>query len=171
MKKCKADDLKKIQAFYQLVCRETKNITTYARWVYGKHPSDSLLESYVSRGAMYYLEYGPDITAAVAVTPFQPEEYHGIDWQAELEDDEVAVAHLLAVNPRYQKRGYARAIMEEAIDFSKRTGFKAVRLDALESNTPAHSLYESLGFLKRDKRLWYAENTGWINFYLFEKLL
>ena len=61
--------------------------------------------------------------------------------------------------------------MEEAIDLSKRTGFKVVRLDALESNVLAHSLYESLGFLKRDERLWYAENTGWINFYLFEKLL
>ena len=38
-----------------------------------------------------------------------------------------------------------------------RKGLKAVRLDALACNTPAHRLYESLGFQKRDVRHWYAE--------------
>ena len=52
-----------------------------------------------------------------------------------------------------------------------RKGLKAVRLDALACNTPAHRLYESLGFQKRDVRHWYAENTGWYDFYLFEYLL
>ena len=38
---------------------------------------------------------------------------------------------------------------------------------------PVHArrLYESLGFQKRDVRHWYAENTGWVDFYLFEFLL
>ena len=53
----------------------------------------------------------------------------------------------------------------------RREGRKAVRLDALECNMPAHRLYESLGFRKFDVRCWYASNTGWINFYLFEFLL
>lgn len=94
-----------------------------------------------------------------------------IDWQAELADDEVAVVHILAVNPRFQKRGYARKAMHEVIELAREKGLKAVRLDALECNTPAHKLYESLGFKKRDVRHWYASNTGWIDFYLFEYLL
>ena len=49
-------------------------------------------------------------------------------------------------------------------------GFE-IRLDALACNVPAHRLYESLGFQKRDVRHWYAENTGWVDFYLFEFLL
>lgn len=65
---------------------------------------------------LYDLEAERDVVAAVAITPFQTEEYHGVNWQAALKDEEVATVHLLAVNPRYQKRGYAKAIMKEVIN-------------------------------------------------------
>ena len=45
---------------------------------------------------------------------------------------------------------------------------QAIRLDALASNTPAHKLYERLGFEYRGKQHLYAENTGWTDFYFFE---
>ena len=53
----------------------------------------------------------------------------------------------------------------------KKMGKKAVRLDALVCNIPAHRLYESLGFQKRDQRRWYADNVGWIDFFLYELIL
>ncbi len=43
-----------------------------------------------------------------------------------------------------------------------------VRLDALASNTPAHRIYERLGFEYRGQQHLYAENTGWTDFYFFE---
>ena len=48
---------------------------------------------------------------------------------------------------------------------------KAVRLDALSCNKPAHKLYESLGFINRGTERWYAENVGWMEFFLFEFVL
>lgn len=171
MKKCEIGDLSRILGFYQLVIRETSDISRFGRWIYGLHPTEEMIEEYIWQGTMYYSEEGQDITAAVAVTPYQAEDYHGVCWQAELADDEVAVVHILAVNPRFQKRGYARTAMHEVIELARDKGLKAVRLDALECNTPAHKLYESLGFKKRDVRHWYASNTGWIDFYLFEYLL
>ena len=51
---------------------------------------------------------------------------------------------------------------------SKKMGKKAVRLDALSCNTPAHHLYNSLGFEKRGQQRWYADNVGWTDFFLFE---
>ena len=124
----------------------------YGRWIYGLHPTEEMVEDYVRQGVMYRLEDGQDIAAVVAVTPYQGEDYHGIDWQDELADDEVAVVHLLAVNPHFQKRGYARTAMKEVIELVREKSVKAVRLDALECNAPAHRLYESLGFKKRDVR-------------------
>ena len=47
-------------------------------------------------------------------------------------------------------------------------GKKSVRLDALASNTPAHKIYEALGFQYRGKQHLYAENTGWTDFFFFE---
>lgn len=138
--------------FYQLVIRETSDMPRYGRWIYGLHPTEEMVEDYVRQGVMYRLEDGQDIAAVVAVTPYQGEDYHGIDWQDELADDEVAVVHLLAVNPHFQKRGYARTAMKEVIELVREKSVKAVRLDALECNAPAHRLYESLGFKKRDVR-------------------
>lgn len=84
----------------------------YGRWIYCLHPTEEMIEDYVRQGVMYCSEEGQEITAAVAVTPYQTEDYRGIDWQAELADDEVAVVHILAVNPHFQKRGYARTAMK-----------------------------------------------------------
>ena len=170
MKRCVAGDLPGLLDFYRLVIRETENMATHARWEFGKHPTEAMIAEYVSRGMMYITEDGAGITAAVAVTPFQTEDYHGINWQADPVDDEVAVVHILAVNPRCQGRGYARQMMRDVIDLAKDMGKKAVRLDALACNAPAHRLYESLGFKKRGVCHWYAENTGWFDFYLFEYL-
>ena len=171
MRTCVMNDLPALLDFYQLVINETEDMPVHAHWVYGQHPTEDMIANYVRQGNMYCLEDGTDMIAAVAVTPFQTEDYHGIGWQIALKDDEVAVVHILAVNPRFQNRGCAKAIMREVISLAHSKGLKAVRLDALACNTPAHRLYESLGFQKRDVRRWYAENTGWFDFYLFEYLL
>ncbi len=171
MKKCKTDDLPRILDFYQLVIRETEGMPVFGRWVYGKHPTEEMITDYVRQGMMYCTEEDGDIAAAVAVTPYQTEDYRGVDWQIPLEDDEAAVVHILAVNPRLQRRGYAKSIMEDVIELARSTGMKAVRLDALACNPPAHRLYEALGFQRRDIRRWYTRNAGWIDFYLYEYLL
>ena len=56
----------------------------------------------------------------------------------------------------------------ETIRLAQNNGMQAIRLDALASNTPAHKIYERLGFEYRGKQHLYAENTGWTDFYFFE---
>ncbi len=55
-----------------------------------------------------------------------------------------------------------------SIRLATSAGKKSIRLDALASNTPAHRLYERLGFEYRGKQHLYAENTGWTDFFFFE---
>ena len=59
-------------------------------------------------------------------------------------------------------------MIREAIHLAQANGMKAIRLDALASNTPAHRIYERLGFGQRGQQHLYAENTGWTDFYFFE---
>ena len=47
----------------------------------------------------------------------------------------------------------------------------ATQNDALASNTPAHKIYERLGFAYRGKQHLYAETTGWTDFYFFNYAL
>ena len=43
--------------------------------------------------------------------------------------------------------------------------------DVIACNMPAHRLYESHGFQKRDQRQGHADNVGWTDFFLYEFLV
>ena len=165
--KATEQDFQRITRFYRDVIANTKDMDVYARWVYGQHPKDEGILGYIRTGAMYYSETDGTILSAAAVTP-QAEDYHGAAWAVSLEDDEVAVVHLLCVAPQWQGKGIARMTMQQILAMGREMGKKAVRLDALACNTPAHRLYESLGFQKRDQRRWYGDNVGWTDFFLYE---
>lgn len=165
----KADlsDFAKLTAFYKFAVENTPNMAEYGRWIYSVYPTDEIIRSYVENGFLFYTEDNGEITSAVAVTPFQSADYHAVQWGVSAEDDEVAVVHLLCINPQKQKCGLAKSVMNEIISIAKKSS-KAVRLDALCCNIPAQKLYESIGFKKRGSQKWFADNTGWIDFFLYE---
>lgn len=168
--KAAEQDFQRITQFYQNVIAQTEHMERYARWVYGQHPTDEMIWGYIRSGAMYCCEKDGSVISAVAVTQ-QGEDYHGAAWSILPYDDEVSVVHLLCVAPELQKQGVAHETMGLVTELSREMGKKAVRLDALACNAPAHRLYESLGFQKRDQRRWYADNVGWTDFFLYELVL
>ena len=157
-----------IIAFYDDVTERTPDIAIYARWQKGKHPTVEGIKAYVDEGSMFLYKENSIIVGAMAVTMYQSEDYHAIEWCQEVPDDEVAAIHILAVSPDKQGAGIGSEMICEAIRLAQSKGMKSIRLDALASNTPAHRIYERLGFEYRDKQHLYAENTGWTDFYFFE---
>jgi len=162
------NDFDAIIAFYDDVTERTPEMATYARWNKGKHPTVEGIKAYIDEGSMYLYREEGNIVGAMAVTMCQGEDYHAIDWAEQVSDDRVAVIHILAVSPDTQGKGIGSAIIREAIRMAESKGMQAIRLDALASNTPAHRLYERLGFEYRGKQHLYAENTGRTDFYFFE---
>ena len=114
-----------------------------------------------------YKENGA-IVGVMAVTMYQGEDYHAIEWSQQVLDNEAAVIHILAVSPDAQSKGIGSEMIREAIRLAQTNDMKAIRLDALASNTPAHKIYKALGIEYRGKQHLYAENTGWTDFYFFE---
>lgn len=171
LKRAKYRDTLKIENYYKYVVDNTENMDKYGRWIYGQHPTDEMIEGYITNESMYFAEEDGIIIAAVAVTFFQNEDYHSVQWNVEAKDDEVAVIHILCINPKKQGCGLAKKIVNEIIDLAKTKRMKAVRLDALCCNAPAHRLYEDLGFVNCGIQNWYATNTGYIDFYLYELVL
>ena len=162
------NDFDAIIAFYDDVTERTSEMATYARWSKGKHPTIEGIRAYINEGSMYIYHERGVIVGAMAVTMYQGEDYHAIDWSQQVPDEKVAVIHILAVSPGYQGKGIGSEMIREAIRMAKSKGMQAIRLDALASNTPAHKLYKRLGFEYRGKQHLYAENTGWTDFYFFE---
>jgi ribosomal protein S18 acetylase RimI-like enzyme len=162
------NDYDAIIAFYDDVTERTPEMATYARWSKGKHPTVEGIKAYIDERSMFLYRANSVIVGAMAVTMYQGEDYHAIDWAQQMPDDQVAVIHILAVSPGVQGKGIGSEMIREAIRLAQNKGMQAIRLDALASNTPAHRLYERLGFEYRGKQHLYAENTGWTDFYFFE---
>ena len=161
-------DFESILAFYDEVTDRTPDLARFARWSKGKHPTAEGIRAYIEEGNMYLYKVKENIVAAMAVTMYQGEDYHAIDWLQQVADDKVTVIHILAVSPDAQGKGIGSEMIREAIRFARDRGMQAIRLDALASNTPAHRLYERLGFEYRGKQYLFAENTGWTDFFFFE---
>ncbi len=167
----KMEEAESVYAFYERVIDDTPEMDKHAQWKHGMHPTEDMMEAYIRNNNMYALYDGEVIAGAMAVTLCQGDAYHDIPWQAKLLDDEVAVIHILAVNPQKQHMGVGRQLIDEAVKLAREKKRKAVRLDAIATNTPAHHMYEGKGFTYVGKEHWFAENTGWIDFYLYEYLL
>ena len=166
-----ANDLAAVREKYIEVIEHTKDMNMHARWIYGKHPTDAMIQSYIDRQEMYLFMDGQNVVGMIAVTMYQGEDYHEILWSQNLKDDEVASLHILAVDPEYQGKGVSERMMREIISLAKKSERKAIRLDALATNIPAQRLYEKLGFVYRGKQTLFAENTGWTDFLYYELIL
>ena len=162
------ENYESIIAFYDDVTDRTPEIATFARWSKRKHPTLEGLKAYIEEGSMYLYKENDTIIGAMAVTMYQGEDYHAIEWSQQVADNKTAVIHILAVSPDYQGKGFGSEMVREAIRLAQDNGMQAIRLDALASNIPAHRMYERLGFEYRGKQHLYAENTGWTDFYFFE---
>ena len=167
----RADDLEAVKAAYIEVIDNTPGMERHAHWVYGKHPSDEILLSYIRQGEMYVYREGGDIAGMVALVLSQGEDYESVSWQEKLRSDEVATLHLLAVRPAYRGKHLGLKILEEAMEVARKNGKRALRLDTLKCNIPARRMYERAGMSYRGEQNLYAENTGMMDFVYFEKIL
>jgi ribosomal protein S18 acetylase RimI-like enzyme len=69
----------------------------------------------------------------------------------------------VAVDPAFRRRGFARALLEEARKSTKKAGRRYIALDVLSDNTPARTLYDALGYQPlRENRfmVWEGGPTG-----------
>jgi len=166
-----SDDLPRLREFYKYVIDSTETMKAFCRWVYGLQPSDEMILRYIGEDAMYFAEENGRIISSAAALPYQEEDYHSIPWGAELSDGDVLSIHILGVAPEMTRRGIAGQMMEAFTALARDTGKKAVRLDTLETNKPAHILYDSIGFSCRGTHKGWAKNTGITNFIYYERLI
>lgn len=162
------NDFSVLRDFYDKVIDESPEMEKYARWKKGMHPADETIKNYIASSSMYIVWKGEKIAAAFALTMCQGEDYHPVEWHKKLNDAEVSVLHILAVNPEFQGMGLGKKTVMAAMEIAENNGRKSFRLDALASNIPARKMYESLGFEFRGTQYWFAKNTGWTDFVLYE---
>jgi len=65
--------------------------------------------------------------------------------------------HMLGVDPEFQGEGLGKKLLQTAIYQMDKQGAKTVELTVDSENTPAVSLYNSLGFILKSRSLWYEK--------------
>jgi len=169
--KARPEDLPLLKEHYDAIIDRTPGMERHARWKKGLYPTEACLRAYIGENAMYLLAADGGIAASMAVTMQQGADYRPVLWGAAAGDGEVAVIHVLGVNPAWQGRGLGGRMIDEALRLAAEQRKKAVRLDALATNAPARRLYAAKGFVCRGTRRLYAENTGWTEFCFYERAL
>ena len=94
--------------------------------------------------------------------------YNAVVWPVKAEKTEAAGIHALAVRPSCRKKGYAKRLVQFAIDYAANQQQKVIRLDVLKGNRNAEKLYLSMGFKYVHTLPMYYEDTGWTDFDLYE---
>ncbi len=158
-----------ILSFYEQLIELLRNAEFRPTWKKGVYPTLADIRSAVGNSTMYVaVDDAGSIVGAVICNHTQGTGYDDVPWIIEADCDDVAVIHLLAVDPRQHGRGIGRALLKKAAEESHARGDAVIRLDTLPWNKPAHRLYESFGFQWRgDYPLTYP-SVGTISFSMYE---
>ena len=113
-----AGDFAVVREKYIDVIEHTRHMNIHARWIYGQHPTDAMIQSYIDRQEMYLFIDGQNVAGMTAITMYQGEDYHEVIWSQNLKDDEVASLHIFTVTPEYQGKGVSKRMMAEIISLA-----------------------------------------------------
>lgn len=169
--KARPEEYDKIRYFYYSLIDALKGTKYHPKWEKDIYPAPEELRAVVEAGELYYLVADGRIAAAMAVNQKCNDEYKDVQWPVKLAQDEFMVIHMLGVHGDFAGRGLAKEMVRFAIEYAKKTGMKAVRLDVLKGNVPAEKLYEGIGFEHVDTVKLFYEDTGRVDFKMYELTL
>ena len=164
-------DFDHVMAFYYDLIDSMQDAEYRPKWEKDVYPARQFIKDSIAHNALVIAVIDGAIVGAMVVDQNCAESYDQAAWGIDADRDQVAVIHALGIAARWQGRGLAKKMVAYAIDGGRKKGLKAIRLDALPTNIPAHKLYLSMGFAYIGTIQIYYEDTGLTDFFLFEFVL
>lgn len=130
-----------------------------------KYPTADIIRQDINELDLFVLMLDEKIVGAVVINAILPKEYCSIRWKT---SPNTYTFHRMMVDPEYQGKGIATAILQFIEKRGINMGMKSLRVDTNENNTKMLALFEKFKF----------SNAGTINlmgktskFLCFEKTL
>lgn len=157
--------LKDVQTIHELFirCTDAMMEAGIKQWHYD-YPAEVHIQKDVEAGETFVIKDGEDCLGTITLNEEQSEQYHSIKWK--YSGEKVLVIHRLAVHPKAQGRGLAKALCHFATTFAKTQQYNCIRLDAYAGNPGSNALYEKLGYEKADGLCYFHGNE--LPFYCWE---
>jgi ribosomal protein S18 acetylase RimI-like enzyme len=130
------------------------------------YPNPAVFEEDIAQSQLWCAEIDGVVAGLVALTTEQSPEYVHAGWDIEVP---AIVVHRLAVNPAFQGRGAAIALMQQAEVVAEERGIDRVRVDTNTHNQVTQRLLPKLGYeLSGEIGL---EFRPGLRFFCYEKVL
>lgn len=143
---CCEEDIAAVGEFYDYVVRYLCEHINYPKWTYKEYPSEESVREMTETGSQFVCIEQDSIVGAFVLNDDPQGAYEKAVWSRQLPEGRYMVCHTLAAKPASQRKGIGRQIVEYCIDYAKKLGFEAIRLDVVPDNIPAKRLYEKCGF-------------------------
>ena len=137
----------------------------------GNSGDPDFLMASIRAGELYIGTENETIISSMVLNHESNEGYQEFNWPTKAEACEVTVIHALGVHPSCNGKGYARQLVQFAVETARNDQQKVIRLDVLKGNLPAENLYSSMGFQLLHTLPMYYEDTGWTEYELYEYVL
>ena len=172
IREAKIEELDKVMAFYEMMCRELASKDFLKKEYKGGFPSLEMVTEAIKNSCLYIGEEDGEIAAAYIMNNECDPAYDAVPWSAEADKEHASVLHALRVAPKYGGRGYAGRLVEHAAEAARAKDRKAIRLDCLVENTIAHKLYLSHGFqIVGETEMYYEDIGERRKFLMFERVI
>ena len=108
------------------------------------YPTEATFVDFINRGYLHLLEEEGQIVGMIGLVDHQDEEYKPMPWSAQGQD---LVVHRLALAKEAYGKGYAKFLLNYAIEVAKKRNVAIIKLDTYCKNKVAQKLFLDTGFV------------------------
>ena len=120
----------------------SKNIFQWSE----KYPSRDVFKNDIESNVLYVFKDNSKIIGCVALCSNKDIEYKNVKWLTE--DNKNLYIHRLAVDPKFQKKGVGKSLMDFAEKYAKENHFNSIRLDTFSQNKRNNKFYKSRHYVQ-----------------------
>lgn len=167
----KSEELNQVVDFYNHLIDLMQDSEYLPGWEKDIYPTKSFLQDSIEARRLFVgqqEESGDAYAAAMVLNHDYADGYEKAPWHITAPRELVSVLHVLGVSPEYQRRGIATQMVLEAIRIARSQRQRVLRLDVMDTNLPAQKLYSRIGFQYVDTVELFYEDTGTMNFLLYD---
>lgn len=168
IRKAEEDQYQAVMDLYYEIIDGMYGRNDSAGWKKDIYPEPDFVAESIQKGDLYIGLEDDEVIASMVLNHEYNEAYKEYDWPTKADDSEITVIHILGVHPSQMGRGVAKQLVRFAIEHARENGQKAIRLDVLKGNLRAEKLYPDVGFRYLDTLPMFYEDTGWMDFELYE---
>lgn len=132
-----------------------------------KYPSKEVLLEDIALQQIWKLEDGNSIVGLIVLTEIEDQEYQHVKWLTKNQNN--IYIHRLAIDPKFQGKGYAQKLMDFAEKYAKENNYNSIRLDTFSQNKRNQMFYEQRNYIKLES-IYFPKQSAF-PFYCYEKIM